>query len=317
MKFKTIQKKLSKKLIFDRSIGVDDTVLLASMGRSGSTFLSNVINYDNRYRVMFEPFRYDKVDIVKEFVYPLYLRPDDNRLKYFDPAQRIISGRVHSDWVNRENTKIFPTARLIKDIRANFFLKWIQTNFPEIKILLLLRHPCAVVASWVAAGFGDGQRARKRLLENDQFVSDTDAHLLAEYMNAATDFERLIFFWCFSYHVPFRQFECGDVCLVFYENLIANSEQEVSRLFKFLGYAYSESEVQRSLSKPSSTTDKNESFYDKEVLRLDRWRDNFSKEQASRAFEILELFGMDAVYGSASSMPDMEAAYGLFAAKNL
>jgi hypothetical protein len=178
----TIHKKISKKIIFDRHIGNEDTVFLASMGRSGSTFLSNIINYDNRFRVMFEPFRYDVVDEAKDFVYPLYLRPDTNKSNYFSSLQKIISGKVHSEWIDKENNRIFPKARLIKDIRVNFFLKWIQNNTPGMKIILLLRHPCAVVNSWIEAGFGDGLKSRTILLENPHFVADMDDILISSHL---------------------------------------------------------------------------------------------------------------------------------------
>ncbi|WP_319525637.1 hypothetical protein [uncultured Desulfosarcina sp.] len=193
MKIDTIQKIISKRIVFDKNIGIEDTVFLASMGRSRSTFISNVINYDNRFRVLFEPFRYDVVDKAKAFVYPFYLRPNNSNSYYFSSAQKIITGKIHSKWINKENNRIFPKARLIKDIRENFFLKWIQNNFHGLKIVLLLRHPCAVVSSWINSGFGDGRCRRDRLLANHSFVSDMDEVLIKEYIKVKTDFERLIF----------------------------------------------------------------------------------------------------------------------------
>jgi len=314
-KLDTIHKKISKRIVFDKSIGVEDTVFLASVGRSGSTFLSNVINYNNRFRVMFEPFRYDVVDEAKEFIYPFYLRPDNSNLNFFLAAKKIISGQVSSDWVNSENARLFPQARLIKDIRVNFFLKWIHNNFPEMKMILLLRHPCAVVHSWISAGFGSGRQARERLLANHHFVSDMDDILLKEYLKAETDFEKLIFFWCFSYHVPFQQFNFDDIHLVFYENLILHPKDEVRKLFQVLGYKYSEAKVLNSFSKPSSTTKKTESFFGEKLQRVDQWQKDCSKEQSARAYEIMKLFGMDKLYCPISSIPNMEVLEGLFGSR--
>jgi hypothetical protein len=311
-KLKETHEILSKIFVFDRNIGIENTVFLASMGRSGSTFLSNVINHDNRFRVLFEPFRYDAVDEAKDFIYPFYLRPDSSNSRYLSSARKIISGQVKSDWINKENRRIFPHARLIKDIRANFFLKWLQNNFPGMKIILLLRHPCAVVNSWIAAGFGNGQLGRERLLANHDFVSDTDDILLNEYSKAGSDFERLVFLWCFSYQVPFQQFHYEDLHLVFYENLILRPRDEIRKLFQALGYKYSEAKALDSLYKPSSMTRKGETYFNRGALRVDGWKNSCSKEQSTRAFEIMTLFGMDALYDPVSSIPDIDAAVELF-----
>lgn len=312
MKLVDIVQKRTSKFVFDKKLGIEDTILLASMGRSGSTFLSNIINYDNSFRVLFEPFRFDIVEEAKDFVYPFYLRPNDNEPNYFSSAQKILLGQINSEWVDRENRTIFPKARLIKDIRVNFFLKWIYNNFPEMKVILLLRHPCAVVNSWLSAGFGDGRIGRERLLSNHHFVTDMDDYLVEEYLKAESAFERLIFFWCFSYKVPFQQFSYGDIYLVFYENLILHPRDEIKLLFNFLKYRHSEEKVLNSLSKPSSTTTKNESFFYSNVLRVDQWKSNCSSEQLTRAYEIMNLFGMEALYCPATSIPNIKAATSLF-----
>lgn len=304
--------KISKKIIFDRNIGIENTVFLASMGRSGSTFLSNLINCDNNFRILFEPFRFDLVDQARDFVYPFYLRPENSDSKYVLSAQKIVSGRIQSKWVNKENRSMFPKARLIKDIRANFFLKWLHNNFPEMKIILLLRHPCAVVNSWLSAKFGNGRIARRRLLSNSHFMADMDDVLLKEYGKATSDFERLVFLWCFSYIVPFRQFKNNDLHLLFYENLILHPKNEVKKIFQFIRCKYSEAEMLNSLSRPSSTTKKSAAFFSRDTLRVDRWKRKASSEQSRRAEEIMALFGMERLYCPQTSMPNTEAAAELF-----
>jgi hypothetical protein len=312
MKPNTITKILSKFIVLDGRVSTEDTVFLASMGRSGSTFLSNVINYDNRHRVLFEPFRYDMVREAKCFKYPLYLRPDDqSHPDCLASAHKIISGRVHSQWVDKENASILPKARLIKDIRANFFLKWLHDNFPGMKIILLLRHPCAVTASWISNGFGDGQAARERLLSNREFIHGMDESLISGYRKADTDFERIMYLWCFSYHVPFKQFHAGDIYPIFYEQLVLNPEDEIRNLFSFLGYGYSEEEVLKSLARPSSTTAKKRNFFETGAFRLDHWRDGISEEQYSRSLEIMRLFGMGDLYCPSTFLPNPKAISSL------
>lgn len=308
-----IRKKLRiESIVFDNHCKLGDTVFLSSMGRSGSTILSDIINYDNSYRILFEPFRSDMVREAKDFVYPLYLRPDNKDPHYLDPARKIILGKVHSKWIDTENKTVFPKRRLIKDIRTNLYLKWIHNNFPEMKIVLLLRHPCAVVASWLAADFGDGKRGRDRLLAEDSFVNDMDARILSEYSKVESTFERLIFFWCISYLIPFQQFKEDEIHLVFYENLITDPINELEGLFSFLNYDYSEAKALDVLTKPSSTTNKDKSHFRKGEVKINGWKNKFSPDEVDRAYEIMSLFGMEALFDSETSIPNRKAVTHLF-----
>lgn len=308
-----IRKKLRiGSIVFNDNCGLNDTVFLASMGRSGSTILSDVLNYDNTYRILFEPFRYDMVNEAKDFIYPLYLRADNSNVDYFTSAQKIISGQIHSEWIDQENKTMFPQKRLIKDIRTNLFLKWIHNNFPEMKIILLLRHPCAVVASWLEAGFGDGLEGRDRLLADSSFVNDIDDLILSEYSKVESAFESLIFLWCITYWIPFKQFNKDEVHLVFYENLIIEPHDELESLFSFLDQDYSKEDALNALTKPSSTTSKGKNSFRKGEVKINGWKNKFSSEQINRAYEIMSLFRMENIYCSETSIPNREVAISLF-----
>lgn len=319
--FMQVTKKLIRKIrrklrigsiVFDEHCKLSDTIFLSSMGRSGSTILSDVINYDNSCRIIFEPFRSDLVCEAKDFIYPLYLRHENKDPRYLDPAQKIISGQVHSEWSDKENRSIFPKRRLVKDIRTNLYLSWIHHNFPEMKIILLIRHPCSVVASWTAANFGDGKKGRDRMLADCSFINDIDDMILDEYLKAGTTFERLVFFWCISYWIPFQQFNANEIHIVFYENLIVDCGNELENLFSFLGYDYSEEKALNVLKKPSSTTNKDRKSFREGGVDINGWKDKLTSEQVDRAYEIMRLFRMETLYDHETSIPNRKAAIKLF-----
>ena len=137
---------LAPRFFFDLA-RYDQTVFLAGTGRSGTTWLEDLINFDGSYRVMFEPFHTRRTDVLREWNYRQYLRPTNLDEKFVHPATQILSGKVRSKWIDQFRCRPIVTRRLIKDIRANLILKWIKHNFPEIRIVLLLRHPCAVASS--------------------------------------------------------------------------------------------------------------------------------------------------------------------------
>jgi hypothetical protein len=307
-----LQYKIGKRgIAFNSHCKESETIFLSSMGRSGSTILSNIINHDNSYRILFEPFRYDIVNEAKDFKYPLYLKPNNHDIQYLLPAQKIISGKIHSSWIDKENRTIFPKGCLIKDIRTNLFLKWIHNNFPELKIILLLRHPCAVVSSWLIAGFGDGDFSKEKLLADKDLKDDIDALILKEYSKSKTPFEKLIFFWCISYWIPFKQFNINELHLVFYENLITDPIDELKSLFSFLDREYSQEKALKVLREPSSTTKKNKESFRKGEIKINGWRNKFTNEEIDRAYEIMSLFGMDTLYDRETSVPNIKVAQQL------
>jgi len=317
-------------VVFDGHIGLDDTVILASMGRSGSTFVSDLINCDNTYRVLFEPFRFDRVSEARNFVYPLYLRPDNTDPRFLLPAQKILTGKVHSQWIDKKNRAVFPKKRLIKDIRINMILKWLRHHFPEVKIILLVRHPCAVVESWMAV-FGAGRGAFDKLRANELFVQDIGSSIMDKYQKAEPGFESLVFLWCVSYWAPFHQFSQDELYLLFYEDLLIDPDTELENLFSFLGHTYSPQKAMSVFSKPSSTV--RECFENaptadffarkraqnglsgaKKGFKFDDWMTRIASSQLERAYEIMSLFGLETLYSPVTGKPNKEIALNLFGA---
>src|SRR3712207_9472155 len=73
-----------------------NSVFLAGSGRSGTTWVAEIINHRNGYRLVFEPFHPGRVGICGSFRRKQYLRPDDRREAYLGPARRILTGGVTS-----------------------------------------------------------------------------------------------------------------------------------------------------------------------------------------------------------------------------
>ncbi len=279
------------------------SVFLAGTGRSGTTWLSGLVNHDRRYRNVFEPFHAGKVDVFRGFRSKQYLRPADRREEFLAPARRILSGEIRNSWMDRGGALV-ARRRLVKDIRANLLLGWLAETFPGMPIVLLMRHPCAVVSSRLALGWRDNL---DEAMGQGDLVED---HLLPveERIRAARDpFERHLFLWCIDNHVPLRQFSPGAIHLCFYENLVLDPEPELRRLFAFVGRDFDDG-VLGKLGRPSFTSRWGER------PSVDGWRSRVSGERLEGAVEVLGLFGLDRVYG-AGPMPDTAGALDLMGAE--
>jgi hypothetical protein len=281
------------------------SVFLAGSARSGTTWLSDVINHRGGYRYVFEPFHPGEVEEFAHFRHRQYLRPGDRREEFLGPARRVLTGELRHPWIDRFHRSFVARRRLIKDVRANLLLGWIKANFPELPIILLLRHPCAVVASRLALGWKD---KLFETMEQRDLVEDFLLPVEAEIRAARDDFERHLFLWCIDNYVPLRQLGPGTVHLAFYENLLAHPEEELRRLFAFLGEDF-DGRAHRNLGRPSPLSRKDAP----QGPSLDGWRGQVSGRRVERAVEILGLFGLDRVYAE-GAMPNPSGAYALMGA---
>jgi hypothetical protein len=272
-----------------------NTIFLAGTGRSGTTWVQDVINHDGSHRILFEPFHSQKIGLLKEWNYRQYVRPENRESRFLLPASAILRGRIRDPWVDQFNTRIVANKRLIKDIRANLFLKWIKRNFPEIPLILLLRHPCAVASSKLKLGW---ESHLKDFLEQDELMADFLNPYKKEIASAKDMFEKHIFMWCIENYVPLRQFEPGEILVVFYEDFCADPLQVASKIRAFLGksplpYAL---EV---FGKPSLMSRADSAIVSRSDL-VESWRKDVSPLQIKRAVEILSLFGLEKVYNEGS-----------------
>ncbi len=293
---------------------VKNTIFLAGVGRSGTTWLTSIINSKNEYRRILEPFHPHRLPLVKHFEYHQYLRPGNGEPLFLDPAKQILSGRFRNKWADGENTKLFSHRRIVKDIRANLMLKWIHHHFPEMPIILLLRHPCAVANSWLNLSWGFQDRGRysdlHSCLSQQDLVNDFIGPFTEEIHKAKDDFEKHIFLWAILNYVPLKQFRPDELYLAFYENFCQNPIDETRRLFDYLNKELYD-DIETAIRKPSAVARKESAIVTGTNL-IDSWRDNIDQSQVRRAEEILELFGLSKIY-STESLPNVQASIDFMA----
>lgn len=300
-----IRRLLNSIIYIDSNPEYSASIFLAGTARSGTTWISDIINYRNEYRYIFEPFHPYKVRTCSKYRHRQYLRPDNRSKDFIEPAKAILSGRIRNTWIDRNNKKTFARRRLIKDIRANLLLKWIHVNFPDVPIVLLLRHPCAVANSRLKLNWDarlDDFMTQKELIEDflNPFKKEID--------KVKNIFDKHVLLWCLDYYVPLKQFKRGEIHLAFYENFCEKPRYEIERLLAFLGKPIDE-RIFIDLKKASPTSRR-----DSAILtgsrRIDDWRKDISNEKIHRAITILSMFGLDRIY-SRDSMPNIANAYDI------
>ncbi len=280
------------------------TVMVAGMGRSGTTWVANAINYDKNYRILFEPFHPNVVKGAKRFEYNQYIYPNCEDHILIEQARKILSGRLsRSIWVDRENRRFLYNHRIIKDIRCNLMLRWLREISPQMPIILVVRHPLSVVASWLSLGWGKEHKGKRcdfdiitsqqTLLNDFPVIAD-----IAKEIDRNDVFEKTVFIWGVLHSVPFRQFREGEIVYLYYENLILDKKSELERLFRYLGKPYNFDEVVSGMRNPSSTNFLKRDFKKEGNQLLEGWKTKFSEGQKERAGNILSMFELQDLYNT-------------------
>jgi hypothetical protein len=289
-----------------------DALFLAGTGRSGTGWVANIINYDNRYRYLYEPFSPKVIDTVAAFTWGLYIRPGDTSQHYVEPARWLLEGKVgHYPKLDRANHRIFSRKRLLKETRGNLWLKWLHGTFPEVKIVLLMRHPCAAVNSRIKRG---------NLVLFDPFLQQPalmEDHLgpfkaAIEGAKDAEEFEQRVYMWCINYFVPLRQFAPGEIHIAFYENFAEHPKEEIDRLFKFIGEPYDD-RVMEAIKKPSEVTRPDAAVITGRSI-VSHWQEEVGIERTRRAIDVLRRFGLDKIYAE-DPMPKVDGAHAFMPAR--
>jgi hypothetical protein len=288
------------------------TVLLCGSGRSGTTWLVDVANFDNHYRLMIEPFNRGRVPAVKNFRRRQYLRPFDVDPTYLGPATSIFTGAIRDGFIDQLNRRVISSTRIVKDVGCTLMLGWLRARFPGMPIIFVLRHPCAVAASRTKLGWDD---VREDYLGQSDLIADHLAPFARAIRDAKPGFEQHVFTWCVENYIPFRQFEAGDVHLAFYENFCVDPKPALDRLFGFLGRSYDErifARLTRSVVSGRTRGRLRPSAVMSVEALNEPWRRDVSQADVDRAHEILTLFGMDKIYDRVG-LPDLNAAQAMFA----
>ena len=269
-----------------------EKVWIVGDGRSGTNWLSSIINHDEQSRLLYEPIHPDKVVAMKRLHLFEYQRPEQENAALYALLKLAMTGTLNDSRANHANKLKLYSRLLVKDIFAHLLARWTTSSFPSVKPILIMRHPFDVAAS-------KNQRQNwSWMTEPSLFLQQTD--LVEDHLKPFEDlirtpqsyFEKQITIWAIIHYVWFRQFKKDECQVVFYENLCRKPETEVSRLGEYIGRpgCNVEEMVKYAVSSAKSGPEPDPSD--------DQLWPQFSTEEKKRGHEILARFGLDHIYGA-------------------
>lgn len=292
-----------------RQINSQNTIALFSFPRSGSTWLSELLLTIPNSCLFDEPLQRNHIESPNElpdfatrklkevaeldfyFFQPIPRNAEDEDVKSM--MKKLLKGEavsigMYDDYgLHRlEKAEVF----LIKFNYGMLLSSWLLKNF-QVTALFLIRNPYACIASIL-----QHQLSQKLIIPDEIKVPDfryNEIYLQYEsiYRSIKTPEEYYAFLWCLNFKEGFEKNKSGSSLIVFYEDLLMDYEQEITRIFDHLKKPIPPEIFDLQL-KPSSST------YDHSLKsiagqdQLEAWKKHLTPRQKNNIGRIIKEFGI-------------------------
>lgn len=291
--------RLGERLRFGLIGGPDASaaIVVAGSGRSGTTWLMNVLASARGVQPIFEPlypiwsetarsltgFRGDD----RRYLSSHYLRPADAHDEWRAYLGDLLTGKVRSYWTDFERTSFFPARFAIKLIRANLMLGYLYDQF-QPRLVYITRHPCAVVAARVNLGW---RADVSDLLAQVELVED---HLRAHVDKIAVERDPLgthAVWWAVENAVASRELATRPHYRITYEELCQRPVELARDLADWLGIVLPR-RLQPIARRPSRLSRKQHAALTVDE-RLSLWTRQLDAEAQRRILDWAHRLGVD------------------------
>ncbi|MCW5695606.1 MAG: FkbM family methyltransferase [Bauldia sp.] len=204
------------------------SIWIVSDGRSGSTWLSGLVNHDRAFAEYFEPAHAAFNPVLSGEPLLRYIRRGAVPQAYLGLYQAVFGGFYRDQRSGPENAG--RAAVLVKDIHCLMSARAISDQFPQVKVVCLVRHPLDVASSKLAMDAWVWLRDPLVLLQQDALAEDFLGPFRLLLEEAGTQVEKYVAIWCCQYFVFTQQFAGTDVAYVDYGSLRADAERVVTGL---------------------------------------------------------------------------------------
>jgi hypothetical protein len=291
---------------------VEETVVIAGVPRAGTTWMLELLRHLPGYKALNEPLMYEEARREHGFGWHKHLAPGTEAPVQRRYLERVLTGRlgVSPAWFFEADAR--PTQLLehatrdrlvVKFCRLNRMLHWFADQFAVRGIVLVVRHPCAVVASMLRHGAWEEDKlhggSRRAQALHGGVLPETLRDPFGPVLNRlSTRVGVLATHWCLDHYIPLIQHANGTYpwILAPYERLLTRGRRELVRITDALDVERTES-MAKQLREPSSSV---EDPVRPDVERqLSKWRRHLSDEQIERILEVVDTVGLSSLYTGA------------------
>jgi hypothetical protein len=290
-------------------------IVVLGFGRSGTTWISDIISKGTGGLILFEPFH----PCVAPFAETLAYSHDDESGRLQAHLDDLLNKRIREKWLLRNHIPVSLdevsdhlvnmvweecTTLGFKEIRANFLIKWFLDNL-DAKVVFVIRHPCATIASilrrtrfWLEFGW-DKHYAMflNRTVLNPHYADHGIACHQDLVASASTDIAKQAVMWAVTHAVVLPELDALGLPAFCYEDFYAEPFSSARMLLQYLGHAGMEVHPAHIFT-PSMTTMKTlHGIYEYEKILARKgsaffWEDMLSDEDVAMVMSIVQEFGI-------------------------
>lgn len=294
-----------------------NVVWLVGDGRSGTTWIANLLNSDNSYREMFEPFHPKKISHAQQFKENMYVEPNVRNEELVKYMSSVFDGSITNSWIDKEMLSRSYKGLLVKDVFANLILKWVVLRFPHVKPILLIRNPLSVAASKFVTKRWNWPNSPQLFLSDKLLMSNHLVGLkdtILEVQERDDFIEKQILNWCVIHKVISSQFSLNDIHILCYEKVLENPHKEISGALEYCGKEQNAELTRDILSESSIVAFKGSSIIEnKDPLTI--WKESITNGQLHLSINLLKRFGLDHWYENLHT-PDIDEIQSSFKTPN-
>ena len=230
-------------------------IVILSFGRSGSTWISDIVSKALGGLILFEPLHPETCPFAAEICYADASDPEQSE-RLYNLLNQILNKQDHNRWLLRNHLfspleavspafveTVWSECKVLgfKEIRANFLIDWLIDHL-DAQIVYIARHPCAVIASvhrrvnfWNEFGFErHWQFFRERVIENPRHRAALAAHD-AIIARVRTQTEREAVMWAVTHKLAAQTLARRGLPIFRYEDFYETPFPAVRRLLRYLG----------------------------------------------------------------------------------
>jgi len=265
-------------------------VAVTGFTRSGTTFIADLIAACLGWRMVHEPLN-STISCG-----PVSIRNRDSRahvtgsLKSREEIRQIFNGKFTGCRATNHGWRLFYSGRIVKIVRGNFYLDVILEELPELRLVHVLRHPCACVASRLALKWD--------VPDLSICIQDISDELTDEqfrfYSGETPKHVRMAATWCLDNKMALAAVaSCARAMTVSFEQLVSDPESMTMRILNHIvpGHSIGVERIEREnlLLRPPHGFD---------PLRVTQgWRNKLSIKEKSDIAAVVESFGLSDLYG--------------------
>lgn len=294
---------------------VKEHLAVLGFGRSGTTWISDIISKTTGGLVLFEPLHPSVTEMSQEYSYAPISPGNAKGMKGY--LADVVGKRHRKMWLMRNHVPvrledisphfldlIWENCNVIgfKEIRANFMLRWLHQEL-GYRIVFIARHPCAVVSSILKRqnfwefGWPDTYRLfLARTLHHPHYQHHRISECRTLVERAETPLEKYTIMWAITHAIALPELERLGLPVFHYEDFYTHPFQSVRKLLDYIGIG-KENIHPAYIFTPSMTTLKTlHGLYGSEQLIQDGasifWKDTITAAQVDRVLEIARSFGV-------------------------